>query len=226
MLADAGVDTLICDGTNAFTHDNISSKIGRGLNEYGHLEQTCVTAVGHPVMNIGQLYDGPTQHESEQINPMISSYFSQQWEQALKIVPPFIFVTGWNEWIAQHFIQTSAQNSFIEYSRDIEPMFGGHQDNYYYQLLSYICRFKGMLKLKISSSSKTIQISQDFSQWNNVTPYYLDDLFDIPSRNHSQYGNQSEKLINYSQRNDLERMQIARDEINLYFLSTFKWTMD
>lgn len=334
MLADAGVDTLIFDATNAFTYDNIWSKIGdiytdmrskfirtpkfcfitwssseqtvqrlydnlysknlykdlwfiwngkplifakpdgfpsdlldfftireswawtkdqqwygdghnkwpwidnypqgRGLNGSGQLEQTCVTVAGHPVMNIGRSFDGPSQHEPEQINPMNGTYFSQQWEHALNIDPSFIFVTGWNEWIAQRFIQTSSQNSFIgkqwpigttyfvdefiqEYSRDIEPMHGGHGDNYYYQLISYIRRFKGMSKPDTPSAPKTIFINQNFSQWNNVTPYYRDDIFDIPSRNHSKYGNQSEQLIDYSQKNDLEQMQIARDQINVYF---------
>ncbi|CAF1128291.1 unnamed protein product [Rotaria magnacalcarata] len=334
MLADAGVDTLILDATNAFTYDNIWSKIaniyidmrlksirtpkfcfitwssseqtvrklyenlysqnlyrdlwffwndkplilanpdgfpsdllnfftireswawtkgqawfgdgrnkwpwidnypqGRGLNESGQLEQTCVTVAGHPVMNIGRSFDGPTQHEPDQINPMIGTYFSQQWEQALKIDPSFIFVTGWNEWIAQRFVQTSSTNSFIgkqwpigttffvdefiqEYSRDIEPMFGGHGDNYYYQLISYIRRFKGMTRPDLPSGPQTILINQDFTQWNNITPYYLDDIFDIPYRNHPRYGDHGEQVIDYSQRNDLERMQIARDTMNLYF---------
>jgi hypothetical protein len=334
MLADAGVDTLIFDATNAFTYDNIWSKIGaiytdmrsksirtpkfcfitwssseqtvrklyenlysqnlfsdlwflwggkplifanpagfasdllnfftireswawtagqewygdgrdkwpwidnypqgRGLNESGQLEQTCVTVAGHPTMNIGRSFDGLTQKEPTQINPLNGTYFSQQWGQALKIDPSFIFVTGWNEWIAQRFVQTSAQNSFIgkqwsigttffvdefteEYSRDIEPMLGGHGDNYYYQLISYIRRFKGMSKPQIPSGPKTIIINQDFTQWNDVQPYYLDDIFDIPSRNHPRYGDQGGQLIDNSQRNDLERMQIAHDLFNLYF---------
>jgi hypothetical protein len=207
---------------------------GRGLGESGQLEQTCVTVAGHPVMNIGRSFDGPTQQEPSQINPSIGIYFSQQWEQALNTNPPFVFITGWNEWIAQRFVQTSAQNSFIgkqwpigttffvdefneEYSRDIEPMSGGHGDNYYYQLISYIRRFKGMSKPDIPSGRKTIIINQDFTQWNDVTPYYLDDIFDTPSRNHSRYGNQGGQLIDNSQRNDLEKMQIAHDQMNLYF---------
>ena len=34
-------------------------------------------------------------------------------EALSEINPSFIFVTGWNEWIAQRFVQTSAHNSFI-----------------------------------------------------------------------------------------------------------------
>lgn len=207
---------------------------GRGLSTDGQLEQTCVTVAGHPVMNIGRSFDGPSQQEPDEKTPAIGKYFSQQWEQALQINPPFVFVTGWNEWIAQRFVQTSAQNSFIgkqwpigttffvdeflqEYSRDIEPMFGGHGDNYYYQFISYIRHFKGMSKPDPISSPKTIIINQDFTQWNDVQPYYLDDIDDIPSRNHSRYGDQGGILTDFSQRNDLERMQIARDQMNLYF---------
>ncbi|CAF0997357.1 unnamed protein product [Rotaria sp. Silwood1] len=133
---------------------------GRGLNEDGQFEQTCVSVAGHPLMNIGCSYDGPIQHEPEQINPMIGTYFFQQWEQALKIESLFIFVTG-TIFFVDEFIQ--------EYSRDIEPM--------------------------------------------------LDDLCDIPSRNHPQYGNQGGQLIDYSQRNDLERMQIAENKLNWLFLN-------
>lgn len=207
---------------------------GRGLNGSGQLEQTCVSIAGHPTTNIGRSFDGPRQVEPEQINPLNGTYFSQQWEQALTIDPSFVFVTGWNEWIAQRFLQTSTTNSFIgkewpigttffvdefveEYSRDAEPMQGGHGDNYYYQLIHYIRRFKGMSKPELPSMPQTIRINQDFSQWQNVTPYFIDEVFDIPSRNHSRYGDQGGQLVDFSQKNDLEQMQVARDSSNLYF---------
>ena len=66
--------------------------------------------------------------------------FAQQWTQALKIDPQLIFVTGWNEWIAQRFIadhegiyagrpQPKGGSFFVdnyseEFSRDIMPMTG------------------------------------------------------------------------------------------------------
>lgn len=207
---------------------------GRGYNGEGQLEQTCVSVAGHPVTNIGRSYDGPSHHEPSQINPLNGTYFSQQWEQALSIDPSFIFVTGWNEWIAQRFVQTSQQNSFIgkqwpigtsffvdefteEYSRDIEPMFNGHGDNYYYQLINYIRRFKGVSKPPLPSSSRTIVINQNFSQWLNVEPSFVDDAFDIPSRNHSRYGDQGGQLIDFSQRNDFVEMKVAHDDAYFYF---------
>ena len=88
--------------------------------------------------------------------------FGQQWQQALKIDPQFIFVTGWNEWVAQRFTSGSGggpgflgrllkpgETFFVdnyneEFSRDIMPMKGGYGDNYYMQLVDGIRRFKGV----------------------------------------------------------------------------------
>ena len=46
-------------------------------------------------------------------------------------------------------------------------MSGEHGDNYYYQLVNYIRRFKGMNKPDQISEPKTIIINQDFTQWND-----------------------------------------------------------
>ena len=76
--------------------------------------------------------------------------FEEQWERALQLDPEFIFITGWNEWIAGRFPEwQQQQNAFPdefsqEKSRDIEPMRGGHGDNYYWQMVANIRRFKGM----------------------------------------------------------------------------------
>ena len=57
----------------------------------------------------------------------------EQWERALEIDPQFIFVTGWNEWIAlrlSEFTSVKLPVMFVdefdwEHSRDIEPCAGG-----------------------------------------------------------------------------------------------------
>jgi len=74
------------------------------------------------------------------------SYFigptgAEQWERALEIDPPFVFVAGWNEWIAGRFNKNapfygSGSVTFVdqfdqEFSRDCEPMKGGYRDNNY-----------------------------------------------------------------------------------------------
>ena len=76
----------------------------------------------------------------------------EQWERALQEDPQAVFVTGWNEWIAGRFDEFNGIKTppmFVdqfdhEHSRDIEPMKGGHGDNYYYQLVNYVRRYKGV----------------------------------------------------------------------------------
>ena len=76
--------------------------------------------------------------------------FQEQWDYALKLDPELIFVTGWNEWIAGRYKNwQGTENAFPdeftnEYSRDIEPMKGGFADNYFYQLVANIRRYKGI----------------------------------------------------------------------------------
>ena len=41
-----------------------------------------------------------------------------------------------------------------EYSRDVEPMHGGHTDNYYYQMVSNIRKYKGVRQLSDASGGK------------------------------------------------------------------------
>ena len=73
----------------------------------------------------------------------------EQWSRALELDPPFVMVTGWNEWIAGRFSRPGQPIVFVdqysqEYSRDIEPMRGGHADNYYWQLVANVRRYKGI----------------------------------------------------------------------------------
>ena len=57
----------------------------------------------------------------------------------------------------------SSQNPFyfvdefnMEFNRDIEPMQGGYTDNYYYQLVSNIRKYKGVSLQQAASSATTI----------------------------------------------------------------------
>ena len=78
--------------------------------------------------------------------------FQQQWDYALSVNPDFIFVTGWNEYVCQRletYAGTSngfSDNFTDEFSRDIEPSKGILKDNFYYQLVSNIRKFKGVNK--------------------------------------------------------------------------------
>ncbi len=75
------------------------------------------------------------------------TFWFQQWYNAFKVHPKFITLTWWNEWTAQRFdVQGGihfTDNYNQEYSRDIEPMEGGHGDQYYRWLIQYISAYKG-----------------------------------------------------------------------------------
>jgi len=204
-------------------------------------EEMSVCIAQHPTSNIGR-------SSLTQVEPRIDYYFlptnralmnwgccvTQQWSRALQVDPPFVFLTGWNEWIAQRFIQgTGGDTKFCgrtlqagdtyfvdlfsqEYNRDIEPMRGGHGDNYYYQMVTYLRRFKGARPLPESSPPRTILLNSDFSQWTNVGPEYLDDLGDTAHRSFAGFGT-GLTYTNTTGRNDLNAAKVAGDYKHLYF---------
>lgn len=73
-------------------------------------------------------------------------FFYEQWQNAFRYRPKVVTVTWWNEWAAQRFIvdgeTTFVDNYTQEYSRDIEPMEGGHGDLYYRWLCEYVRAYK------------------------------------------------------------------------------------
>ncbi|MBQ7378048.1 MAG: hypothetical protein IJW70_00030 [Clostridia bacterium] len=74
-------------------------------------------------------------------------FFYRQWVEAFRVHPKVVTITWWNEWTAQRFI-VNGESAFVdnynqEYSRDIEPMEGGHGDLYYQWMKQYIAAYKG-----------------------------------------------------------------------------------
>ena len=156
--------------------------------------------------------------------------FQEQWNRAHKINPKFIFITGWNEWVAGRFDKfykyTAEKDSYYtngifvdqfnqEYSRDIEPMKGGHSDNYYYQLIANIRKFKGVRPPEKTSPKKTIDIDGKFDEWKDVKPEYRDTLGDTAHRDFRGYGNTH--YSNKTGRNNIIAAKVARDDENIYF---------
>jgi hypothetical protein len=150
--------------------------------------------------------------------------FAEQWENALKQDPKYLFITGWNEWIAGRFNEFAGYRAPVifvdefdqEHSRDIEPMKGGHGDDYYYQFVSYVRKYKGSRRPPIASGEKTIGIAGSFDQWNDVKPEFRDEEGDTFHRDYPGY-NSASHLTNSTGRNDLVVMKVARDATNLYF---------
>ena len=129
-------------------------------------------------------------------------------------------VTGWNEWVAGRWGEPDSTVEFVdqfdrEYSRDIEPMKGGHGDNYYYQLAANVRRYKGISAIPKASSPKSIDLEGGFESWKDVAPEFLDDAGDTSPRDHDGAG--GTHYVNRSGRNDLVACKVARDDRHVFF---------
>ncbi len=199
-------------------------------------EEVSVCVAQHPTGNIGRSNQNGVQPPHDQFGLTTTMhqglYFQQQWESALKIDPEFIFITGWNEWVAQRFTSDSGQHFlgkplpkggtfFVdaynqEFSRDIEPMKDGHSDNYYYQMIAGIRQFKGIRPGINSQPPAYIIIDGQFDDWNNVQAVYYDTPCDTMHRNETGWGNAGQ-YVNNTGRNDFTRAMVAYDDRNIYF---------
>ena len=144
----------------------------------------------------------------------------EQWQRALQLDPPFVMVTGWNEWIAGRWGEPQGPPVFVdqydqEGSRDIEPMKGGHGDNYYLQLIANVRRYKGAPPLPVASAPRTIAIDGEFGQWRDVEPEFTDHIGDTLHRDHHGFG--ATHYTDATGRNDLVQMKVARDQQHVYF---------
>ncbi len=176
---------------------------------------------------------GRSSHQGKQPPPSGQDFtgrnFAEQWTRALQVDPAFVFITGWNEWTAGRFPQTKTTAdpfygmgpvSFVdqfnhEYSRDIEPVRGGHGDAYYYQMISYIRRYKGARPAPAAGPPRTLKIDGSFADWKAVTPEYRDDRFDTAHRDQPGWS-ETERYRNRSGRNDFDTLKMAHDSWFLY----------
>ncbi len=155
--------------------------------------------------------------------------FDEQWGRVMEVNPQFVFVTGWNEWVAGRYPEWSTYKEsecyypgglFVdeytqEYSRDCEPMRGGHTDNYYYQLAGWVRRFKGVRPLPTADGPHSISVDGAFEDWTGVTPEFRDTIGDVTHRDHVGYGGIAYK--NDTGRNDIVISKAGFDDNNLYF---------
>src|SRR5215217_1362858 len=187
-------------------------------------EQISVSIAEHPMSNIGRsFHDGK---EPEVKRPAEGLYFGEQWKRALEVDPEFVFITGWNEWVAMRFDDGAAshflgkkidkgETYFVdlyneEFSRDGEPMKGGFNDNYYYQMISNIRKFKGSRVPPVYSGMNSIKVDGNFKDWTSVPAVYKDDQGDTFHRKHAGWGRYRE-YINNTGRNDIVEARVAVD---------------
>jgi len=156
--------------------------------------------------------------------------FQEQWTRALELDPRVVFITGWNEWTAVRLPAFGPFNEhddpyyrgglFIdeynqEYSRDIEPMKGGHGDCYYWQLVAWVRMFRGVRKRPLPRGPSRIRIDGQFDDWKDVRPEFRDTIGDTLHRRHNGYGNIL--YVNETGRNDIVLCKAAYDAESLYF---------
>ena len=151
--------------------------------------------------------------------------FTEQWQHAFALDPQFVFVTGWNEWIAGRFQKptpfygddtvTFVDEFNRESSRDCEPMRGGHGDAFYWQLVANIRRFKGVRSVPPVHSGR-IAVDGKFADWAAVTPEFRDDLGDPVHRDHAGWAKGS-RYVNHTGRNDIAVAKVSADAMNIYF---------
>jgi hypothetical protein len=171
--------------------------------------------------------------------------FQEQWDHALKVDPKFVMITAWNEWIAG--LTHSMQSPWVqcdgfneEFSRDIEPMKGGFGDNFYYQAIANIRRYKGVPEIPVATPPKTIDIAGSFDQWQGVGPEFTGHKGSTIPRDHDGFGRapktrvtvpspdfegngttwrgqEGPRYVNTSGRNNLLSMKVARDKDYIYF---------
>ena len=195
-------------------------------------EQIVVCAAEHPISAIGRSFHGGHQPPPEQWQSGAGAYFAEQWQRALQVDPPFVFLTGWNEWIAQRFIDKEGTMSMVgrklkpgdsffvdqyseEFSRDLEPMKGGFGDAYYYQMAGAIRRYKGA-RAPEPVGAAAIAVDGQFGDWEAAAPEFRDTLGDPARRDHPGWVGEP-AFLDQSGRNDLAVAKVAQDAAHLYF---------
>lgn len=160
--------------------------------------------------------------------------FAEQFQNAINANVEYVILTGWNEWIAtRQSTWTNMQGEYntdpiimvdtcdINNSRDLMPMTGGHGDNYYMLMIDCIRRFKGIktvnenLNTAAQPVEKTIDVTKQFSQWNEVQTFYLDYQGDTIDRDAKGFGD-----LHYTDttgRNDIVKIKVTNDNEKLYF---------
>ncbi len=158
--------------------------------------------------------------------------YQQMWDSAIdnKEVKT-AFICGFNEWMAQKQGENypPIKGQFVdvynhEFSRDIEPMKGGYNDNFYIQTAINIRRFKGITEedsLNKYKCNKTININAlDIEKEFESAVHFKDFKGDTEDRDFLSSANENVDIryVDRSGRNDITDVFVASDKDNLYVL--------
>lgn len=207
-------------------------------------EELPVSCSGWANSNSGRSYSNHAQQDYDQYHmPLerttgLGIFFKEQMNYGLKYDPQCLWFNQWNEWVATsidsptycytHLLgDCCPQGGFFfvdeyneEYSRDIEPMNGGHTDSYYYQMVSQNRVRKGVRPVPAAGPMKTVSLAGDFSQWTDVEPSYYDAANDTIWRKFlAAVPSQMGFYTNSTGRNDFTLLKVARNNDTLFFLA-------
>lgn len=165
-------------------------------------------------------------------------FLNEQWNRADSVQAPILLVTGWNElkagaWPTNKELAKAKDFDFEgrkmkegdlyfvdefnqEWNRDLQPMKDGYTDDFYYQFVSRMRKYKGMLPPETASPKQTIKLDGNFSEWNKVTPVYKDFVGDTKHRDFEGVL-PGLHYINNTGRNDIIESRVAHDNGALYF---------
>ncbi len=137
-----------------------------------------------------------------------------------------VFVTGWNEWIAQKQVNDptlgKSYGYFVdtfnsEFSRDIEMSADGYLDNCYMQLVKNVRKFKGSGYASKTYESRVKKGTDMFNlgNWKDITSY-ADLTGETAHRDAVGVG--GTRYVNDTGRNDITEVRVASDDDNLWFM--------
>lgn len=160
------------------------------------------------------------------------SNFQEQWDYAIAEAKNGnvnnVFVTGWNEWVAQKQPSGNGRKTsyFVdlyddEFSRDAEMSAGPLGDNFYLQLTQNIRKFKGLpaSSKSLKMEQKSIDLQGSFAQWDGVDGFE-DFAGDTAKRRHASSNTSLPEYVNTTGRNDIVNTRVVYDETNITILIT------
>lgn len=191
-------------------------------------EHISVSLAQHPVGNIGRSFHDGAQPADPPTDEGLC--FAEQAARALEVDPQFVYVTGWNEWVAQRFLNEGGIHMmgrplprggtfFVdcynqEFSRDIEPMQGGHGDNYYWQLVDFVRHYKGVRPAPSASAAVTAPLRVADAGWDAVQPEFRAQHGLPAVRDAEGFGGL--RYENRTQRAEFARAKLAYDAQTVY----------
>lgn len=172
-----------------------------------HSHSVIYASSRHPECNRG--YNNAT----KQVNPdwTAGTSFQTMWDAvfASKQAVNNVLVTSFNEWMAIKYVRDSTDVFFVDvynaaFSRDIEMMKGGYNDNFYLQLAQNVRKFK------------FAENKDHDQQWERGEATYVDFAGDAISRDFESAAGTG-RYTDQSNRNDIIEVKVAHDKKKLYF---------